>query len=395
MPTTEEHFIRFVLEHQNEQAERLLLAAGRWPEIDVRRAARVIEARRKVRDKIPSWYARPELDYPGRLPLEQCSSEIMARYKQTFVPQGGRIADLTGGLGVDCWFMSRKAAEAHYCEHNGELCRTARHNFNLLEDRPGFRITVHEGDGLAWLRAQSSRFDLLYLDPARRSKMAKRVYDIADCEPDLLAVKAVLLEKAGRVLAKISPMADIARTLSLFPETRELHVAATGGEVKELLLLLETGNSGRPAPLIVADDDGRRFVFTPADEAAAEVRFADQVGAYLFQPSKALRKAGAFRLLSARFDLAKLAPSTHLYTADSPSGDFPGKCFEVEEVLDWSKEAQRQLHRRFDRLEMTAINFPLATEALRSRLGIAAGGQQHLFATTLSDKRKILIICRI
>lgn len=391
---SDEKFIRFLLEHEEDDTDRLLLSAGRWPGIDLRRAVRIIEARRKIREKVPSWYAHPGLDYPDSLPLEQCSSEVTARYKQAFVPQGGRIADLTGGLGVDCWFLSRKAGEAHYCERNGGLCRTARHNFDLLEDRPGFGIAVHEGDGLAWLQDQPQRFDLIYLDPARRSKTARRVYDIADCEPDLLTVKAALLEKAGRVLAKISPMADISRTLAQIPESREIHIVATGGEVKEMLLLLGPGSPGRQSPRIVADDDGRRFAFTPDDEPAAEVRFADQVGAYLFQPSKALRKAGAFRLLSARYGLAKLAPSTHLYTSDSPAAGFPGKILEVEEVLDWNKDSCRQLKRRFDRLEMTALNFPLTTEALRSRLGIAGGGDRHLFATTLNDKCKILILCK-
>ena len=390
----DEKFIQFVQEHADDDPGRLLLSAGRWPGIDVRRAARIIEARRKIRDKLPSWHAHPELDYPDSLPLEQCSSEATARYKQPFVPDGGRIADLTGGLGVDCWFLSRKAGEAHYCERNEALCETARHNFDILEDRPGFRIESHPGDGLQWLRQAAGHFDLIYLDPARRSRTAKRVYDISDCEPDLLAVKGDLLAKTNRVLAKISPMADIARTLVQFPEARELHVVATGGEVKELLLLLEAGDPGRTVPQIIVADDGRRFAFAPADEPAAEVRYADALGRYLFQPSKALRKAGAFRLLSARFGLAKLAPSTHLYTSDAPVEGFPGKTFEVEEVLGWSKDAQRQLQHRFERLEMTALNFPLDTEALRKRLGIAGGGSRHLLATTLSDKSKILIICK-
>lgn len=393
MPTTDNRFIRFVLEHADDDPAQLLLSAGRWPGIDVRRAAQVIGARRKVREKIPSWHADPGLEYPDSLPLEQCSSEATALYKQQFVPEGGRIADLTGGLGVDCWFLSRKADEVHYCERKEVLCETARHNFDILEDRPGFRIEIHEGDGLAWLKAQEGHFDLIYLDPARRSKTAKRVYDISDCEPDLLAVKGELLAKASRVLAKISPMADIARTLAQFPETKELHVVASGGEVKELLLLLETG-AATADPEIVVADDGRRFRFKPAEEPAAEVRFADRVGAWLFQPSKALRKAGAFRLLSERFGLAKLAPSTHLYTADEAADGFPGKTFTVEEVLDWSKDACRQLQRRFERLEMTALNFPLTTDTLRSRLSIAGGGPRHLFATTLSDKRKILILCK-
>ena len=410
---SEENFIRFLREHEGDDPERLLLSADRWPEVDVRRAARILASRRKIRDKVPSWYAHPELDYPGSLALEQCSSEATATYKQAFVPENARIADLTGGLGVDFLALSAHAAEAYYCERDEALCEAARHNFPIIlqDQRPPVRpgvtkdvmpgltghLHIHSGDGVAWLREQPGRFDLLYLDPARRSRTDRRVYDIAECDPNLLEIKGLLLAKASRVLAKISPMADISRTLAQFPETRELHVVATGGEVKELLLWLEATPAGvpRPEPLIVAADGPHHLAFHPSEEPAAGVRYAERPGRFLFQPSKAVLKAGAFRLLSARFGLAKLAPSTHLYTADGPVEGFPGKCLPVEEVIEWNKDTQRALRARFDRLEMTALNFPLDTDALRRRLGIAGGGNRHLFATTLSNKKKILIICSI
>jgi len=385
---SEEDLFHFVLEHENEDTAQLLLAAGRWPEVDVRQAVRIIEGRRKMREKAPAWYACAGIDYPDSLPLEQCSSEETALYKQAFVPAGGRIADLTGGLGVDCWAMSRQAGQAHYCERNAVLCAAARHNFAALG---ATNVAVHEGDGPAWLQEQPGRFDLVYLDPARRGKTAQRVYNIADCEPNLLEIKDMLLQHADRVLAKISPMADISRTLAQVPETRELHVVAAGGEVKELLLLLAPG--GAEAPRIVAADGALRFAFTPAEEAAAAVRFADAVGPFLLQPAKVLRKAGAFRLLSERFGVAKLAPSTHLYTADVPVEGFPGKAFPVEEVLPWGAAAQRALRSRFDRLELTALNFPMTTDALRKRLGIPGGGDRHVFATTVNHE-KVLIICK-
>ena len=433
---TEENFSNFVLAHDDDDPARLLLSAGRWPDIDVRRAARAIEARRKVRDKIPSWLAHPAIDYPSSLSLEQCSSEETARYKQAFVPAGGTdaagapcaaaaagaaaVADLTGGLGVDTWMLAQRAATVDYCERNPELCAAARHNFAELGLA---NVTVHEGDGVAWLRSHPGRFALIYLDPARRGgrggsggssgsssggssgggSNGRRLYDIADCEPNLLEILPLLLEKADRVLAKISPMADITRTLSQIPEIRELHVVAAAGEVKEILLLMEalpesaqpaTHTGEDPAPKIVAVDGRIRFEFTPDEEPAAEVRYADSVGRYLFQPSKALRKAGAFRLLSARFGLAKLAPSTHLYTGDAPTPDFPGKTFEVTEVLPWNNATIKALRQRYKRLDLTALNFPLDTDALRHRLSLPAGGPTHAFATTLSDRQRLLIVCQ-
>ena len=389
---SEEDFLHFVLEHESDDTGRLLLSADRWPDVDVRRAVRIIEGRRKMRDKAPSWYACPAVDYPDGLSLEQCSSEETARYKQAFVPAGGRVADLTGGLGVDCLALSRPAAEMHYCERDAARCAAARHNFAALGAAD---IAVHEGDGVAWLQAQETPFDLIYLDPARRDKTAGRVYDIAGCEPNLLEIKDLLLQHAPRVLAKLSPMADISRTLAQLPETRELHIVAAAGEVKELLVLLEAKRAEAPSsPRIVAADGSGRFAFSPAEEAAAGVRYADRVGRFLLQPSKALRKAGAFRLLSARCGIAKLAPSTHLYTADTPVDGFSGRTFAVEAVLPWGSAARQELRRRFDRMELTALNFPMTTDALRRRLGIAEGGSHHVFATTLNNE-KILIICKI
>ena len=385
----EENFIRFVLEHEGEDPARLLLAADRWPEIDVRKAARTIAGRRKIREKVPAWHAHPALDYPSTLSLEQCSSEETARYKQAFVPAGSRIADLTGGQGVDSWALSQQAAETHYCERNPELCAAARHNFAVL----GAAVQVHEGDGLEWLRQAEGRFDLIYLDPARRDATARRVYDIADCEPNLLEIKELLLSRADRLLAKLSPMADISRTLAQLPGTRELHVLGADGEVKELLVLLEAPQDGLPSPLIIAADGAIRFSFTPEEENAADVRYAASVGRYLLQPAKVLRKAGAFRLLSQRFGIAKLAPSSHLYTADKPVAGFPGKSLSVEEVLPWGNAARRELRRRFDRLELTALNFPMTTDKLRKRLDIAGGGTHHVFATSLNNE-KVLIICK-
>jgi len=195
------------------------------------------------------------------------------------------------------------------------------------------------------------------------------------------------------VLAKLSPMADISRTLAQLPGTRELHVLGADGEVKELLVLLEAPQDGLPSPLIIAADGAIRFSFTPEEENAADVRYAASVGRYLLQPAKVLRKAGAFRLLSQRFGIAKLAPSSHLYTADKPVAGFPGKSLSVEEVLPWGNAARRELRRRFDRLELTALNFPMTTDELRKRLDIAGGGTHHVFATSLNNE-KVLIICK-
>lgn len=389
-------FIKFILDHAEDDTSRLLFASDRYPEIDVRKACSTIEARRKAKSKLPSWYAVPEIIYPGSLPLEQCSSEVTAGYKRIFLNEGGKVADITGGLGVDSSFFAGKAAEVTYMERSRELCEAARHNFELLGiSNVEVVNTETSADNLP-----QGHFDLIYADPARRGRNSSRIYSISDCEPDILSLKDSLLGKADSLLVKISPMADIHRTLEQFPQATELHIVSLDGEVKELLVWCRKGDCrGLDAEIVCADlHSGRRstlFRFTLQEEASSVPQFAGRIGKYLFVPGRSLLKAGAFRLCSSRFALEKLAPSTHLYTADSVCESFPGRIYRSVEAVKWSKSASEDIAKRYPSAELTAINFPLSTDALRRKMKIRDGGNVHIFATTVNTDKFLLICTRI
>jgi len=163
------------------------------------------------------------------------------------------------------------------------------------------------------------------------------------------------------------------------------------------------------------------FRFKVTEEQAAEARFAAGVQAddMLLEPSPALLKAGAFKLPCERWGLEKLAPSTHLYRlaaapgandalfapgdqnfvlpgAETPSSA-PGnrffKAWRVLEVLPFGAAAFKQLKRSYPRAEITARNLPLGSDALRKKLGIAPGGDAHIFACRLADGSAVLLAC--
>ncbi len=381
-------FIDFIVAHADDDPAGLLLSASRWPGVDIKEAASAIAARRRIRDKLPSWHAVPAIEYPGSLSLEQCSSEAAALYKQQFVAEGETVADITGGLGVDSWALSRKASALCYLERQQPLCDAALNNFRLLG---ADNITVRCADSLDYIAAAESgkeHFDLIYADPARRGSADRRVYAIEDCEPDIISLKGMLLSLADRLLVKVSPMADISRTAVQIPEAREIHVVAVGGEVKELLVHCSRGARSGECRRVATDlKKGWSFSFTPQEESGAASEFADAPMKYLYQPSKALLKAGAYKLAGSRFGLKKFAVSTHLYTSDTLVSGFPGKVFGTVEAMEWGKPAISRLRSGYRALEMTALNFPLDTAALRKRLGIAEGGDCHLFAFSCGSRR--------
>ena len=101
-------FSEFVTKNEGADTAMLLLSRDKYKDIDIDMAVNTIEVRRKLRKKVPAWYKFPELAFPLKLSGEQCSSESTAMYKADIVrrlfPDGNaKVADLTGGLGVDSW----------------------------------------------------------------------------------------------------------------------------------------------------------------------------------------------------------------------------------------------------------------------------------------------------
>ena len=388
----------FILEHENDNTSSLFLAKGNYPEVDIEAAVHAIEARRKVRTKIPVWYEFNDIEYPSSLSVEQCSSQATALYKQNLVKGWGakKILDLTTGLGVDSFFFSMVAESLTCLEKRPELASAAKHNFKTLER---YNIEVVNTDCLDYLAECSQGFDLIYADPARRSATASRVFAIEDCEPDIARLMPRLLELSPLVMVKLSPMLDITATLERLPQTSQLHIVCSKGECKECLAVAERGakpeKCGANATIhAVYLERGSLFRLTLAEEKEAEAVFATEIGRYLYQPGKEIMKAGAFKLVSQRYGLGKLEKSTHLYTGNELCADFPGKTFEVIETLDFSSGTIKRLSSRYPKANLVSLNMPMSTDTLRARLHIADGGEIHIFACNTQCRGKSLIICR-
>lgn len=390
MPYTPE-MQAFIIAHASDNTDKLLLSAKRFPEIDVPYAVEQILARRQIKEKIPSWYAVEGLVYPSRLSTEQCSSEQTARYKQQLL-KGNSLCDLTGGLGVDCFYLSQQARTATYIERFPNYCEAARHNFSLLGAE---HIQVVQADVREIF--DTLKADTFYIDPARRTQDNKRAFALADCEPDIVQLKDTLLKNAGRLIVKISPMADLEETLRLLPETVEIHILAVKNECKELLFLLENTFTPPEKVKIVASNlqpnkTPSTFQFYLQEEKEASLITAERPESYLYEPHTALLKSGAFKLTAIRYRLKKLHRHSHLYTSSQRVPDFPGRCFKIEEVIPFSAKQLKQIAKEIPQANLTVRNFPLSVVKLRERTGIKEGGDIYLFASTLANEQKVLLL---
>ncbi len=410
--------IEFIIGNRNADTSKLLLGASKYPEVNVKLCVNCIESRQKIASKLPMWYANPELAYPFPLSAEQCSSEATGEYKRQIAFQllqrlhtgcsnleeahlNG--ADLTGGMGVDTYYLSQLFGSFHYFERNSELCMATRYNFQKLEAE---KIELHnlEINGNNISQLPGAPFDFIFIDPARRSRSDKssKVISLQEYEPNIVELKDELFKVAPIVLVKVSPMADIKLNLSLLPQTSQIHIVSVDNECKELLFVLQSGSTQSYDSVGITtvnlSSKGREpqfFRYTLGEEECAQSIFASKTGKYLYEPNKSLLKGGAFKLPCSKFGVTKLATSTHLYTSDDPVMEFPGKIFEIQEVVEFNKKNMKKLASEYPHADISARNFPLDTNALKKMSGIKDGGERHLFATTLNNGEKVVIIASV
>jgi hypothetical protein len=394
-------FADFILQHEHDDPVRLLLSRDKYPDIDLDLAVTTLEVRKKLRTKVPEWYAVPSLVYPSRLSGEQCSSSETARYKaEVFRCHSERsegilkIADLTGGMGVDCWAFAQVAGEVSYNEMQEGLARATELNFRELGVE-NVRFSCKKVEvGKVGEVLDGFEPDVIFLDPARRAEDGRKVFLIEECQPDVLGLLPELFAESRFVLLKLSPMADITMACKRLGEhVKEVHVVAAGGECKELLFLLDREWQGNRSTFVVEDgtvmeipgqagndgssqagNDGARH---GRPDRPSEVPCA---GSILFEPGKALAKAGAFDL-PCRFGLTKLGQHTHLYVGESVPEELRpfGKVFGIVAVLPLSNRTVKEAGKRWPQAEVTARNVPMTSDLLRKKLGCASGGDTHLF----------------
>ncbi|MBQ9507922.1 MAG: SAM-dependent methyltransferase [Bacteroidales bacterium] len=414
----------FIDEHLQEDVRQLALQKNKYKDIDFDFALRQIQGRKKTRDKLPLLASIPRFVFPPSLALEQCSSEITAKYKRIIindilcrdtacrvsiendtdkssrntacrVSTGNHriMADLTGGFGIDTLFLSNLFETCHYVEPQRQLCDILSHNLKLLQFE---HVQIHQTTMEDFIQDMEP-VDFLYLDPSRRNAQGSRVVSLEDCTPNIVQYKDILLQKARKVMLKLSPMLDIKRALAQLPETKEIYVLALNGECKELLLLLDVGVQ-KPlqyhAVNIWLEGNSMKelcFDFTDEEEQNAIPKFDSQVGQYLYEPNAAILKAGAFKSLATHFGLNKLHPHTHLYTSDSLIKEFPGRIFRVQNIYSY-KDAKTAL-KTIQKANVAVRNFPQTADELKKSLKLADGGTVYVFGTTLDNGQKVIISC--
>ncbi len=377
---------QFIIAHEYDDEKALVLKHKTIHGIPSSVIADQIVGRRKAKIKIPTFVTTSNIIYPPGINLEQCSSEATAIFKSNQV-KGKVLADLTGGLGIDTFFMSKRFDSTHYIETNNKILEIAKHNHKQLGVSS---IQYHNQTSESFLANTDLYFDLIYIDPSRRIIGNQKVFKLSDCEPNVVALQDTIFHKSNRLLVKNSPWLDIQQGLKELQFVKKVFIVSFENECKEVLFFAEKNFAGEPVMETInlfSNNPADSYSFYFSDERKTEIGFS-KPETYLYEPNASILKAGAFKSIGHHFGLKKIHPSTHLYTSRNLIEFFPGRVFKIEGYVKPERSSVKLFFSE-NKANITTRNYPLSPDQIKKKTGLNDGGEKYLIGFS-GEKEKYL-----
>jgi len=384
----------YIFAHEDVDEKKLLLQRSEVLGLSSSLIAQQISIRRKAEIKLPLFYKTKGIIYPPSLNWEQCSSEATGIFKAEIISREIghdqiKVADLTGGFGIDSFFLSKKAASVDHIDPNGSLLNIAKHNHSLLGCD---NLQYHQTKAEDFLSQCKVKYDLIYLDPSRRDSHSKRIFRLTDCEPNVHNLLPKTYKFSEFVLIKTSPLLDIQQGLNELPSVKKVIAVSVSNECKELLFLTQNGFSGESIiETYNLDKLGfvkQSFSFTFYEERTTNSNFGEPQ-TYLYEPNASILKAGAYKTIGERFQLQKLHVNTHFYTSILLKENFPGRVFKIDRLeFDAKSFAEKKAN-------VVTRNYPLKAEELKKKLKLADGGEKYVIGFSSVKKKYVVLATRL
>ncbi len=333
----------------------------------------------RAKSKLPSYYSAqciiPSLAY------EQSSSEATAALKSI---GGESLLELTCGLGVDTYHLSKSFERVVTIERDEVLADVARENFRRLGAE---NITVIAASAEEYIAECAEQFDWIYADPARRGMRGEKLVRLEECSPDMVALKPRLEEIARcGVMIKCSPLFDVDEAFRLFAGA-DVEVVSSHDECKEVVIISQKDKTEEHIIVTTTEGLNEKFAISEIDNTPCRKPFEPQQYRWLVVPNVALQKSRtAVHALREEadmwsnngFGLSQLKPTSKW-----------GRVFEIEEVIPFQPKV---LNRRFTGcgVEILKRDFALSTSALKFR----AGSDNLLALTTIGRSHYAIVLKR-
>ena len=325
----------------------------------------------KCRTKLPSYFAVQAI--VPTLAYEQSSSEECALRKQL---EGESVLDLTCGLGVDAYALSKRFKRVVTIERNEMVAAVARENFRRLGAE---NVEVICSSAEEYLATCTDHFDWCFSDPDRRGEKGEKLVRLEDCSPDVVALMPTLQKIADRICIKCSPLFDVDEAFRLFGNCA-VETVSLGGEAKEVNIYID---GSAPHLTAIAVGVGE---FSASVEECNNAKWSAQPSdlrkyRYITLPDVALQHA---RMVAVAFEGKCDVWSNNgvALSTEKPEGVL-GRTFEVEAIYEIDGAFKKMMKGR--KAEIYRRDFPMANAEICKRYRCSEGGKEKWCFTRIGD----------
>lgn len=372
-----------IYNEERELSSFLLSASGNIDASLLRGLAEQIKSQSLLKKKHPGLASLHPLCEKSL--LEQSTAEVVARYRASQC-EGESFIDCTGGMGIDTLFLAKSFKLGVFCEMDESRVELFAYNRALFQCE---NIEVAIGNSIEKLERESTCYSLLFVDPARRDD-SSRFFAIENSVPNVVDHWDLLLDRADKVLVKLSPMVDIGHVCKQLSHITQVEVISLQGEVKEVLVHAAKGFVGTAAvkATLLNRAGEQQQVF--ARESAVKV---SAVGAYIYDVDAAVAKAGLLKSVAGEFALGRISVSSGLLSSEMLVKKFPGRLFKVFSVIEWNKKNVARYIKKNALIGASVISrgFPQSAMEIRKRFKLSESSEVFLFFITDEQEKKIVV----
>ncbi len=378
---------RFLEEQYAEDWDKLAFKKSPFGYVSTAELLNQLKTRQKAKTKLPLWFDTRGIIYPPSINLEQSSSQATALFKAGLLSEGTRALDMTGGFGIDSFFLAQKFKRLDFCELDPVLIEYSHFNFEKLGRN---NVRFINKSSIEYLQETKAVFDLIFVDPSRRTKSKLKVFNLEECEPNLIENRDLILNKTAVLLIKNSPFLDISHSLNQLETCAHVYIIAVKNEVKEVLLYIDKKRSRTKYTTVnITAQSEENFSFYPDNLTKSPISIPKK---FLYEPNAAIMKSGGFSAVAETFQVEKLHPNSNLFTSDTLTS-FPGRKFEILKEVKLNKKDLKKSIPNF-KVNITVRNFPMTVSEIRKKTKLQDGGEYYLFCTTNLENRPICLLCK-
>ncbi|MEG2035460.1 MAG: hypothetical protein RR005_03885 [Mucinivorans sp.] len=352
-------------EYINQEPAQVALQTGIAP------LASWIKTLQKCRTKLPEYYAArcivPQISY------EQCTSQAVAMSREF---GGGALAvDLTCGLGVDSWALSKSFKKVLAVEIDPLRAAIARHNFELLGVDNIEVVVECAEDFVAKFRGKA---DFIFIDPARRDGKGQKIYSPQQSSPNVVELLPRLKEISKRIVIKLSPLFDVAECWHIFGQEIAVEVVSQKGECREVVVHIGSESPKTITNTIVGGDNGVQRLTYPYNTEPPTAPI-DVERNYLSLPDVAFYKS---RTISWLIKGENAIYDNYIFSSQALTG-LPLRCFKINQVMNYKPKELKKVLRSQGVTSATIYmrGTRYSMERVRKELALKEGTEATFFLT--------------